>query len=292
MYKRLYEYFMQELRSRKINPQQSFYHYTSSNGLNGILNNKKIKFSNTKFLNDEQERYYTYKLLIDEIDKMDNSEFNENLKNYYSENTTAKNNVNTNYFEYEYYIACFSNEKDSLGLWNYYTKCEDSTGYNIEFNKNELIQSLELSPMDIHGQVIYDEKEQRKLIKNILKRFNEEYLKVNDTNAKLNFGTYFSLLINFYSLFFKHPAFKNEEEYRIAIGKNRINNNKFKCLFRPYKDLFIPYFEKKFPKTCIKSITISPTQKQKITQDSIRKMLEEMQYKQIEVKVSNIPLRY
>ena len=84
MYKILYEYFMQELRNRKINPQQSFYHYTSSNGLNGILNNKKIWFSNTKFLNDEQERYYTYKLLIDEIDKMDNSEFNENLKNYYN----------------------------------------------------------------------------------------------------------------------------------------------------------------------------------------------------------------
>lgn len=294
MYKMLYEYFMQELRNRKINPQQSFYHYTSSNGLNGILNNKKIWFSNTKFLNDEQERSYTYKLLIDEINKMPNSKLNDGLRCYYDENSKEINNVNTNLFEYDYYIACFSNNKDSLSLWNYYTKSDNSTGYNIEFDKQELINALNLTPMDIHGQVIYNESEQRKLIQNILRRYNEEYNKLedNDINAKLNISADMSQLISFYSLFFKHPAFEHEEEYRVAIGKNSINSRKFKCKFRAYKDLFIPYFEKKIPESCIKSISISPTQKQKITQDSIKKMLDEMLYKKIEVHVSNIPLRY
>ena len=294
MYKRLYDEFMQELRNRKLNSNQTIYHYTSANGLNGILNSKKIWFSNTRFLNDEQERCYTYKLIIDEINKMPKSPLNEGLISYYDENSKEKNNVNTNYFEYDYYIACFSNNKDSLSLWNYYTKSDNSTGYNIEFDKNELINNLDLTAMDIHGQVIYKENEQRELIKKILKRYNEEYNKIkeDDIDSRLNMGTYMSLLISFYSLFFKHPAFEHEEEYRIAIGKNSINNNKFKCKFRAYKDFFIPYFEKDFNKSCIKSITISPTQKQKITQESIKKMLSEMSYKNIKVVNSDIPLRY
>lgn len=294
MYQQLYNEFMLELRNRKINSQSNFYHYTSANGLNGILNDKKIWFSHTKFLNDEQERCYTYKLLIDEINKMPNSKINDGLRCYYDENSKEKNNVNTNIFENDYYIACFSNEGDSLSLWNYYTKSDNSTGYNIEFDKHQLISDLELTPMDIHGQVIYEEAEQRELIRKILTKYNEEYSKVdaNDINTQLNMCLYMSQLISFYSLFFKHPAFKHEKEYRIAIGKNKINNNKFKCKYRAYRDFFIPYFEKDFSDKCIKSITISPTQKQKITQDSIRKMLEDIQYKQIEVKVSNIPLRY
>ena len=294
MNQNLYNYFMQELRNRKINPQQSFYHYTSSNGLNGILKNKKIWFSNTKFLNDEQERCYTYKLLIEEINKMPYSKLNDGLKCYYDENSKERNNVNTNIFEYDYYVACFSNNKDSLSLWNYYTKSDSSTGFNIEFDKQDLINALNLTPMDIHGQVIYDESEQRKLIQNILRKYNEEYneLQNNNINSQLKINIEMSQLINFYSLFFKHPAFKNEEEYRIAIGKNRINNNKFKCLFRSYKDMFIPYFEKEIPQTCIKSITISPTQKQIITQESIKNMLDEMDYKRTKEKDTNIPLRY
>ena len=289
----LYDEFMQELRNRKLNNRKSFFHYTSGEGLNGILKNKKIWFSHTKFLNDEQERRYTYKILIDEINKMPKSDFNESLIKYYDENSDAKNNVNTNYFEHEYYLACFSNNKDSLSLWNYYTKNENSVGFNIEFDKDALISALNLSPMDVHGQVIYEEKEQRKLIKNILIKYNEEFKKIdkNNISAIANICVDISLLISFYSLFFKHPAFKHEEEYRIAIGKNKIYNN-HKCLFRAYKNLFIPYFEREFPSSSIKSITISPTQKQKITKESLNLMLNEMNYNGVKIINSDIPLRY
>lgn len=293
MVSNLYNEFMQELRNRKLNSQKSFFHYTTGEGLSGILKNKKIWFSHTKFLNDEQERCYTYKILIDEINNMPKSDFNESLKIYYDENSDAKNNVNTNCFEHEYYLACFSNNKDSLSLWNYYTKNENSVGFNIEFNKNSLISALNLSQMDVHGQVIYEEKEQRRLIKNILTKYNKEFEKINKNNvsAIANICVDISLLISFYSLFFKHPAYKHEEEYRIAIGKNKIYNN-HNCLFRTYKNLFIPYFEREFSSSSIKSITISPTQKQQITKESLNLMLSEMNYHDIKIINSDIPLRY
>jgi len=288
---------MHDLRELKINDEDTMFHYTSSGGLLGILKGKSIWFSNIKFLNDEQEVSYTHKMLLEEIEELSRnqpSNFLTGLKDYYSPNLKDKssNNCNNNIFESEYYVACFSNNKDSLSLWNYYTKSENSTGYNIEFNKELFINSLKLTAMDIHGQVIYDKEKQRRLIKNFLTKFNNSFENTTDRSVISNLCSKANLIISFYSLFFKHPAFENEEEYRVLIEKNRINDDKFKCSYREYRDFFIPYTEKKFIKKCIKSIRISPTQKKQITKDSVERMLKDFGYKKVPVNNSEIPLRY
>ena len=47
---------------------RDIYHYTSVDGIIGILRNKELWFTNIYFLNDNQELFYTYKL-IDEVIK-------------------------------------------------------------------------------------------------------------------------------------------------------------------------------------------------------------------------------
>ena len=48
------------------------YHYTSVDGIIGILKNKELWFTNIYFLNDNQELFYTYKLINEVVKEIKN----------------------------------------------------------------------------------------------------------------------------------------------------------------------------------------------------------------------------
>lgn len=49
------------------------YHYTSVDGIIGILKNKELWFTNIYFLNDNQELFYTYKLINEVVKEIKNN---------------------------------------------------------------------------------------------------------------------------------------------------------------------------------------------------------------------------
>ena len=89
------------------------YHYTSVDGIIGILKNKELWFTNIYFLNDNQELFYTYKL-INEVVK----EIKNDLSKTFYEKIKARKNylLSEDYFDnesnvwgrQEYYVASFS----------------------------------------------------------------------------------------------------------------------------------------------------------------------------------------
>lgn len=107
---------------------ENIFHYTSVYGLNGILENKKLRFTNIKYMNDKDE-------------------FKAGIESLFEEGSLSKSERDKCILQIDkiinkIFICCFSLDRDSLPLWNYYTKDSSSQGYNIEFDKKLIIQSI------------------------------------------------------------------------------------------------------------------------------------------------------
>lgn len=110
------------------------YHYTSISGLNGILSNKKLRFTNIKYMNDKDEFKAMFDSWINLINKNENNPIDESeINNFYSELFNSGEQL---------FVCCFSLNNDSLPLWNYYTKDINSQGYNIKMNGKKLFESI------------------------------------------------------------------------------------------------------------------------------------------------------
>lgn len=104
------------------------FHYTSIGGLQGILENKKIRFTNIRYMNDKDELLAGLESVLKESDI--SGEKADNLRTAFQAE------------ERQTFVCCFSIEEDSLPMWNYYTKETNSQGYNIEFLDKKLVESI------------------------------------------------------------------------------------------------------------------------------------------------------
>jgi hypothetical protein len=287
-----------ELAENKTDDLNYIFHYTSAEGLLNIIANKTLWFSDISFLNDFSEKSFIYKRILDNYESFKqfyNKHFLQILKkifeNYIMKETFMYKNkvlpiVN-------YYIACFSKKEDCLELWNYYTKSNNSIGYNIKFNKSILSSTLtsENNLYSIRGNVIYDNDKQLTLIKRILEDYNDFYVKYIEDN-KNNQKLVRVLLKNviesceLFNLFFKDLAFLNECEYRIVLFSND------KSKFRIYNGLLIPYNEIQFDEHSILGIKISPNNNNLYEKGVKRFLGSTLHDNNINVNSSKITKRY
>ena len=82
--------------------------------------------------------------------------------------------------------------------------------------------------------------------------------------------------LEYFSAFFKHPAFSDEQEFRIVIHNQISLKREELCTikYRVKDGVFIPYTTLPFSTNAVKSIGISPSEKQKIAEYSVERMLE------------------
>lgn len=286
-----------EIFQEHISPQDlQIFHYTSPNALFNILNSKTFWFSNINFLNDETERKYIY-ILIQEYMNNNKNNFSELFYNEISEICSEMTSdaesickASTMFNLNNKYVASFSLDDDNLNLWNYYTKNPNALGYNVEIDINKILNGSHTKYYRFFGgKVIYEKQEQLNLIEKIILDYYSDYINWTNDEHKVHRSfllSEFTNIIQAYGIFFKYPYFAAEKEYRFVLETEQ------KCNYREFNGLFIPYIDYKFLKDCIKSITISPTQKQSITKNSIEKILKEFEYENVQVKISKIPLRY
>lgn len=108
----------------------TLYHYTSGQGLYGILNSSQLHCSDVNFMNDPSERTYFLDLLEIVFEKA-----NE-CKDIYLElyNKSYQDAVTD---PFDRYVASFSKNPDSLSMWNYYAK---GNGYNLGLDIDKIIE--------------------------------------------------------------------------------------------------------------------------------------------------------
>lgn len=177
------------------------YHYTSAEGLRGIIENSEIWLTNTAFVNDTTE----CRALQEEVSLFTDDNFiNENVRDCWKHCLRSSDN------SYNNYIASFSKTRASLDQYRAYGN------FCLGFDANNLV-----SPNSNLYQCVYKKEEIKEWI--LEKEKVKEWEGKNLSN-ELKQGAAFSL-ISAASRKYKNDSFSNEEEIRLISVSNHTWGN-------------------------------------------------------------------
>lgn len=229
------------------------YHYTTLEGLKGILNSRSIWFTHTSTLNDPLELKYGKQIILDILNEATNNENEDNIKNllkYLSVHVNAFNTMIT-----QTYVACFCESENLLSQWRSYAA--QGGGYNLglRFQSNtkfyHTLDDTEEDSYVILRKMVYDVDEQRELISDYISsivtssgdaiNYYNEHGGIPDDWAAIAGMESANILFDLV-LSFKNPVFNEENEWRLIYG--RLASYKPEQLkFRETKVGLIPYIE-------------------------------------------------
>jgi len=157
---------------------QTLWHYTSINGLQGILENGNIRATDIRFMNDREEVVHARKIaqkLIDEYPDKDADGFD--ARKAFGLIVDDIFNPTAGLFSPEFlscHVASFSNKKDNLSQWRGYSyeTVGASLGFNItriqkptlEFDFDWFKQKTESGFPVIFAPCVYIDAEKKKLL--------------------------------------------------------------------------------------------------------------------------------
>lgn len=314
---------------RKFMPEMykgELYHYTSANALFNILekDNTFLWASRQDCLNDISEGMVANELYQSVLDELydskkisceyykdmckDKLEFDKKAPASYQQKGTNKR-IET-YNECELFVCCFSTEKDSLPMWNYYSKWNHYEGYNLGFSVEKLLEELnnlknntESSWSNVEFDifpVVYSEKEQREYIRNLLLRFYKSY--IEDKMDLDIYSTFVVDALNEWNAIFKKDCFSHEKEVRLIIRRPIKTNSDMACEklpqlhYRHKNEYIIPYIKTQFPNDVLESVCFGPMPlnetDRKIQAEILRNALLNRGYNVPTIAHSQIPVRY
>ncbi len=295
---------------------QTIYHYTSSKGLHGILSSGVLYFTDSLFLNDKNERKNFYLLLKQYLQNWECDEKELLLSRYFTkpdyitrclERTDPADEHASRYFV----LSC-STEKDSLPMWNYYTRSTHAAGYNIHFETKSLVHQLKSHPiLKTAGKggsllcrgVVYEEHVKETILKQVLERFVYQWERAGDEASCSRLLKALDRAFEKLSLFYKDRAFSHEKEIRIVISASNRSihrlaydseereNSPYR--FRQVRGAQTPYLALDVLEkgTAITGVTAGPALDKKTAVNGVEYMLYFYGFPKT-CKVSAVPLRY
>ncbi|MCL2048857.1 MAG: DUF2971 domain-containing protein [Defluviitaleaceae bacterium] len=306
------------------------YHYTSPEGILGILKGKTLRFTDCQYLNDKSEALYIRKPIERALEMIcekygistEQREFlNLYMKlGYESSHQIDKpdfgniNSINQKMEIYRYYVLCASEHEDASNMWSYFVKNGVYQGYNLGIDLSMLKKKIGEICKPYRGiSVLPDnciEYEFNKQVDIIFNKLGEAMVGESRLLAKRRPNkdliiylilrrALFNALEN-YKLFFKNPAFENEKEYRVVLkvrnGSIEENDN-LKLNFRVgASGIITPFLEFSFDlndkQELFKQITLAPMIETELAKESFNMLLASNGYKNIEIKESSINLRF
>lgn len=303
---------LEELSSNK--GKENIYHYTGVVGFKSIIENSTLRFTDRFYLNDKSEGVYILELFRDNFDYIVadtplNKEKDKLLYeiNEYIEHIQEK--------DFKIFQVSFSLNKDNLCMWNYYTKVNGIKGFNIGFDSSSLCESIvnnineeEEKPYLLSGRIIYDKDNQlNKLKKFVTLMYNailadekERYVSKPDEKAISSFINRTNMIlerITLLGVFFKKTCFAIEEEYRLAVdlyvsdGKAANITEKIEYMCKD-NGFIMPYIDFRFDLKAVTEIVVSPTMDIIETQKNMKVFLAGRGIDDVDVKESDIPVRF
>lgn len=199
------------------------YHYCSPQTFLSIMSTSTLRLSNIAKSNDLQEINYITPYLSEAIHFV-TSDYNKLLSSEYKISPDAIDKVVQGYFNelsMNFYVACFSAEKDLLSQWTRYA--DDARGIAIGFNTSEFA-TLQESPYNgfVFGNIIYDPSVLRQQLIEILRDIIERKWCCDDDaynqNLLINSIESFISTFLYYSVLYKNQSFFEENEWRLIYN--------------------------------------------------------------------------
>jgi DUF2971 family protein len=274
-------------------PPEILYHYTTQGGLLGIINGREIWASHTQYLNDVREFRHAIDVVEEELSNMrlepphhDKAELlsaiEERLKGIESINVC---------------VCSFSADGDVLSQWRAYGG--GASGFSIGFSGAFLRAASDQLNFWL-VPVLYDENEQRALVRTLLEDVLAENLQKrakptdhdNDEPGQPPGGNFVAYL-NRYAPILKHKSFSEEREWRIISRPLFCSHERFG--YRAGSSMLVPYF--RIPLSSeqrpfsIEEIIVGPTPHPEQSIRSVKGLLTRHDLEETKVRNSEAPYR-
>jgi hypothetical protein len=210
-------------------PPRALFHYTSPEGLIGIVTTKMIWASDMLSLNDASEAAYPYRLIGEVLDA-NHPNVSEKQRQRFKTQLT-----DYTFQSYAPFVVCLSEESDLLSQWRAYGN--GGEGFSLEF-KFSWLSSLESGGFRLQ-KVIYDRAQQEDLILMLLQQVSSllaDQAFSEEEQTQIWQGAAASLAP--WVIMFKDPTFSEEREWRL------VNTNLMRAThFRRSGHRIVPYLK-------------------------------------------------
>lgn len=260
------------------------YHYTDLYALKSIVENNTLWATNTKFVNDIEERRYianVLDLLLPPNSSTDMISLFDTIKHEiqnYSDTYSYRGEIHDIIRKHstDAYIISFSVNQDSLPLWSGYAQKQ---GLNIGFNRQKLRSDI-YNAFDgeandvLCGKVLYVNNQagndNLQILQTMICEICDDCLQRNIDAELMN--SILASHIMYIRNFVKSESMKSEEEYRMVIIPKTTESN---VRIRVKDDMLIPYIEySENIQEAIKCVTIGPTNKNEMLAEGLKYLLK------------------
>jgi hypothetical protein len=258
------------------------WHYTTVDGLYGILTDKRIHATDIRFLNDYAELVYALpainagltSLAMRLEDRPDLQELvieaSRYVDSYFAEAGGVLPNI---------YVACFCEEADLLSQWRAYA----NGGYAIGFRRNTLQEKYaagvvgNLNTHPSFNTITYIKEAHRRIVDETIASRLDDYFRARaiylpDSDRSVAFDS-LDLAWDMLRLMstVKSDAFLEEAEWRVIshVSDPMLHGYGFK----PRGDRLVPYVQMEFEPEDIAHIVIGPGSDFELKKDSLRSLL-------------------
>lgn len=272
------------LESDALSPETELHHYTSSEGLVGILRQKEFWFTDAYHLNDPGEIRHGIDVARKILKSSDLGAWGER--------------VGSSSDLFRCFVASFSSDRNNLMQWRLYGG--NGGGFRVT-----VIPSSFKTPDDSHqfaNKVVYGKEAIRESHKKAIDKIlelserTEVVAELKRTNGNQKFEDELCLLLHspllWNSIYSKHEAYEHEREIRSVIMGDA---EKFKdsdlVKHRIRGGSLVPFIPVKFAGTCsIKEIMAGPAAPDEAV-NSVKRLLDENGWPQVSVTESSLPFR-
>lgn len=308
----------------------SLWHYTSSDGLMGIIRNdpnehKKLHFWFTRSdcLNDPSEGKHildmfqqTCSELLEK--KVITQSFYEIIKSWEIPDDEFINFPIPSCNDYVHesvlrcvpcdaYICSFSLKEDSLEMWRYYSKGNGGYGLKCWSLLFEKYKKYEYSDYDKDAtyisirsyKVIYKDEEKKQILNSIITDTFSAYINSceSEDEKTLNAKHFIQYMLKTLQFQFKHECYSSEQEYRFVAFVPRkkpeeLSNKLPEVKYRAQTGVLIPYIDIGVEKgnSYLEELLVSPFIKNERVLDTTKNYLFQCGYN-INVNKSQLPVR-
>lgn len=180
-------------------------HYSSPEGVLGILETGEIWATDVHFLNDQSEFSYAVDLFEDEVRRrIKKRELHKDWVKFIEKELVAMRERRT-------FVSCFSARRDDLSQWRAYGAQGVALGVSVS-----VLQGVadRLSNASAFAPLIYDLNKQASLIVDLIDRLVTE---APGESPPKSLRTAVVSLLTLLASFLKDPCFREEDEWRLVV---------------------------------------------------------------------------
>jgi hypothetical protein len=264
-------------------PTRDLCHYTSQEGLIGILKDKSLYATDASYLNDSQEVVYAVNL----AKKYFKNRPSPGGTRPVTEMLNALDEIEDLAGKLPVYVASFSEHPDQLSQWRGY--CSRGSGFALCVSADRITKIAKARNWELF-KCIYREDQQVE----VLKKIEDHAIRHFESDKSLSVPIVFGLILLGFGTALKHPKFAEESEWR-AIRQS-LGSLVTEPSIRPGVSTLTPYVN--FPLTIdendsveLSRLVVGPTPHAQLAVRAARSLLLQHKATCPEPVASDIPFR-